>query len=140
MKKTFEEKGLGHVSKLALQNCLDLLEIIAWNHEQDIQVYRMTSKIFPWAGHYALEDLPDYSLIYEALEAAGELARAAEQRITNHPSHFVKLASNRDAIIQSSITELEIQSHVFNIMGLSASPWNKVRAKAGRYCRVHEYL
>lgn len=126
IKKTFEEKGLAHVSQLALANCLDLLELLAWNHAHGIHLYRMTSKLFPWAGHYELEELPEYELICAALSAAGEVARAADQRITNHPSHFIKLASSNENIIDSSIKDLEVQSRVFDLMGYTPSHWNKV--------------
>ena len=131
IRKTFEEKGLAHVSRLALANCLDLLQLIAWNIENDIHVYRMTSKLFPWAGHYLLEDLPDYGTICDALAAAGELARAADQRITNHPSCYVKLASPTESITESSILDLEVQSKIFDLMGYAPSHWNKINIHVG---------
>lgn len=131
IRKTFEAKGLAHVSGLALANCLDLLELLAWNYEHDVYLYRMTSKLFPWAGHYALEDLPDYDTIYNALATAGELARAAGQRITNHPSCYVKLASTTESITESSIKDLEVQSKVFDIMGYAPSHWNKINIHVG---------
>ena len=131
IRKTFEDKGLAHVSGLALANCLDLLELIAWNIDNDVHVYRMTSKLFPWAGHYAVEDLPDYTTICDALAAAGELARAADQRITNHPSCYVKLASTTKSITESSIQDLEVQSTIFDLMGYAPSHWNKINIHVG---------
>lgn len=131
IRKTFEEKGLAHVSGLALANCLDLLQILAWNYENDIHMYRMTSKLFPWAGHYMLEDLPDYGTICDALAAAGDLARAAGQRITNHPSCYVKLASTTESITESSIQDLEVQSKIFDLMGYAPSHWNKINIHVG---------
>lgn len=127
IRKTFESKGIEYISKIALENCLDLLEIIAWNHEHNIHLYRLTSKLFPWSGEYELEELPDYESIRSCLDAAGELARAAGQRVTNHPSHFVKLAATKDSIRLSSIKDLELQSQIFDMMGFSPSHWNKVR-------------
>jgi len=126
IRKTFESKGIEYISKIALENCLDLLEIISWNHEHEIHLYRLTSKLFPWSSEYELEDLPDYESICSCLDAAGELARAAGQRVTNHPSHFVKLAAIKDSIRQSSIKDLELQSQIFDMMGFSPSHWNKV--------------
>ena len=38
--RTFEEKGLPHISQLALQNCKDLLPIVQWNHEHNIRLFR----------------------------------------------------------------------------------------------------
>lgn len=140
IKKTFQEKGLAHVSQLALANCLDLLELLAWNHAHGIHLYRMTSKLFPWTGHYELEELPEYELICAALSAAGEVARAADQRITNHPSHFIKLASSNENIIDLSIKDLEVQSRVFDLMGYAPSHWNKVCVYGRVSLSLHIYI
>ncbi len=131
IRKTFETKGLQHVSGLALANCLDLLELIKWNHEQGIHLYRMTSKLFPWAGHYELGDLPDFPLIEEALSAAGQLARASGQRITNHPSCYIKLAATNDELVGQSVRDLEVQSRIFDMMGYEPSHVNKINIHVG---------
>lgn len=131
IKKTFETKGLEHVSGLALANCLDLLELIKWNHERGIHLYRMTSKLFPWAGHYELDDLPDFPTIKDALSAAGQLARAAEQRITNHPSCYIKLAATNDELVEQSVRDLEVQSRIFDLMGYEPSHENKINIHVG---------
>ena len=38
--RTYNEKGLGYISELALQNCKDLLPIVQWNHEHAIRLFR----------------------------------------------------------------------------------------------------
>ena len=48
IKRTFLLKGIPYASQLALLNTLDLIKIIAWNNEQGIKVFRMTSCMFPW--------------------------------------------------------------------------------------------
>ena len=50
IRKTFETKGLQHVSGLALANCLDLLELIKWNHEQGIHLYQDDIKAVSLGG------------------------------------------------------------------------------------------
>lgn len=47
-----------------------------------------------------LEDLPDWDAICEALAQAGEAARAAGQRLTFHPSEFVKIAAPPERWVQ----------------------------------------
>lgn len=129
--RTFQEQGLSHLSQLALKNCVDLIEIIKWNHENDIKFFRLSSKLFPWPGHYNIQELPDFPTIAEALLVAGELARAMGQRITNHPPHFIKLATTDDAIRQQSIANLEVQGKVFDLMGYQPSHWNKINIHIG---------
>lgn len=47
-----------------------------------------------------------------ALAAAGAAARAAHQRLTAHPSHFVQLAATEPALLARSIAHLELNSKV----------------------------
>ena len=131
IKKTFETKGLEHVSGLALANCLNLLDLIEWNYQRGIHLYRMTSKLFPWAGHYELRDLPDYPVIEDALSAVGQLARASDQRITNHPSCYIKLAATNEELIGQSVRDLEVQSRIFDMMGYEPSHVNKINIHVG---------
>lgn len=126
-RRTFDDKGLTHISRLALQNCQDLRHVIAWNHANNINFFRISSKLIPWAGKYPLEALPDFPAIADALATAGELARTLGQRITSHPPHFIKLAATNEALQQQSIATLEVQNQVFDLMGFPPSHWNKVR-------------
>ena len=131
-KGTFEREGLDHVSGLALKNCRDLLPLLQWNHAHDIHFFRISSQIFPWAGQYELEELPDFEDIVAALSAAGKYARSVDQRLTAHPPHFIKLASTDEAIRKRSVADIEVQSRVFDLMGYEkASHWNKINIHVG---------
>lgn len=78
----------------------------------DSAVCRLTSNLFPWCTEYELEQLPDFPAIADELAFAGKLARAYDQRLTFHPSHFVKLAPETDELLAKSIKELEVHSQV----------------------------
>ena len=75
IKRTFKEKGIKYASELALQNVKDLIKILAWNEENNIRFYRMSSDIFPWCSEYNYYDLPDYSEIKYWLRYAGDYAK-----------------------------------------------------------------
>ena len=96
--KTFKERGLPHVSDLALQNVRDLVNIVKWNEEMGIKLFRMSSDIFPWMTHYDFEDLPDYDKIKNTLKGIGTLAEKYNQRLTFHPSHFNASSSVRPPV------------------------------------------
>ena len=73
--------------------------------------------MFPWCTFYELEDLPDFPAIVDELAFAGKLARAYDQRMTFHPSHFVKIATAVDTqkqqeLLDRSLKELEVHSKV----------------------------
>ena len=78
-------------------------------------VCRLSSDIFPWCTEYQLKELKDFEAISDELAFAGKLARAYDQRLTFHPSHFVKLAAETDELLNKSIKELEVHSLVRHI-------------------------
>jgi UV DNA damage endonuclease len=131
IQRTFLERGVNYASELALQNARDLVEIIKWNAENNIKVFRLSSNLFPWNSKYKLSDLPDYDAICQHLLAAGNLARNTGQRITAHPDHFVKLGSTKPDVVDNAIHDLEHHSEVFDLMGLSATHYNCLNIHVG---------
>ena len=131
IKKTFDSKGIPYVSELVLQNVKDLIEIIKWNEENDIKFYRMSSDMFPWMSEYNFSDLPDYKKICTLLLGAGNLSKKYGQRLTFHPGPFNVLASPSDNVVKKTIIDLNKQSEIMNIMGLSKTPYNKINIHVG---------
>ena len=126
IKRTFQSKGIEYASELALHNVRDLIEIIKWNYKNDIHFFRMSSNLFPWSSEYKLSDLPDYNKIRCLLHGAGMLCKKYGQRITSHPGPFNVLVSPSEKVIQNTITDLSIHGEVFDLMGLSHTPYNKI--------------
>lgn len=131
IKRTLETKGLEYLGQLCLANSQDLARLIQWNAEHGIRFFRMSSVVWPWMGTFNAADLPQFEEIKSALAFAGELARAHDQRVTFHPSHFVKLAAPDEALVQKSISELEGHSQILDLMGYEPSPWNKINIHIG---------
>ena len=129
--KTFNERGLSHVSDLALQNCKDLISIIEWNEEMGIKLFRMSSDIFPWVTFYDFKELPDYKEIKSILENVGVLAEKYGHRLTFHPSHFNALGSPKPTVVDKTIKELNAHSKIMDMMGLSATVYNKINIHIG---------
>jgi UV DNA damage endonuclease len=110
IKRTYDAKGLPYISELALANCRDLAALVRWNHEHGIRFFRMSSKILPWCTEYDFDQLPDKEAIAKELAFVGRLARAYDQRLTFHPTHFVKLGCQESPLLQRSLKELEQHS------------------------------
>ena len=126
IKKTFLEKGIPYASELGIQNARDLVEIIKWNHQNGINFFRLSSEIFPWASEYDFKDMPHYNRISNLLLGAGHLAKKYNQRITSHPGPFNVLVSPREHVVENTITDLSNHGEVFDMMGLSRTPYNKL--------------
>ena len=151
IKRTFMSRGIEYASQLGLQNTLDLIKIIAWNNEQGIKVFRVTSCLFPWHSEYDLVDLPDYEGIKANLEYAGKLARDSGQRLSTHPGQFNVLTSKRDEVVLNAVDELDKHGIIFDIMGMPRSPGAKINIHIGgaygdrpaaidRWCKNYELL
>lgn len=151
IKRTFAAKGIPYASSLALQNTADLIKIIKWNIANDINVFRITSCLFPWASEYQLEDLPDFEQIAANLALAGQIARSAKQRLSFHPGPFNILSSPKEHVVRNSYTDLEMHGKIFDIMGMPRDHWSKINIHVGasygdretalaRFCKNFEGL
>ena len=131
IKRTFKAKGIEYASELGLQNCKDLFEIVKWNNENGFPFFRITSNLFPWSSEYKLEDMPDYHEIGGILANVGKYVSDNNMRITSHPGPFNVLTSPHPHVVTNCITDLSIHGEVFDMIGLSRTPYNKINIHIG---------
>lgn len=118
IKRTFTTKGIKYAGELAEANVRDLIEIIKWNHKQGINVYRMSSSMFPWMSEYELSDLPNWQTISNLLKGAGSLVQKYGQRVGFHPGQFCVLPSPTPKVVTAAIRELDQSALILDTMGL----------------------
>ena len=126
IKRTFTERGINYASELGLLNAKDLFTILQWNNEHNIKCFRTSSDIFPWGSEYGLQNAPDYKEIKSILQLCGKYADEHGIRITSHPGPFNVLVSPREHVVENTIKDLELHGKVFDMMGLSRTPYNKL--------------
>lgn len=131
MKRTFEAKGIPYASALALQNILDLEKVIAWNIENKITLYRMSSDMFPWMSEYELDILPDIQSIKLVLQEIGRKVKQHHHRVTYHPGPFNVLASANEHVVQKTLKELRQHGEIMDMMELQRSPFSKINIHIG---------
>ena len=131
IKRTFQQKGIAYASELALQNCRDLIEVVKWNNDHGIKVFRVTSCLFPWASEYNIDDLPDIEAISRALGTVGKIAAAGGQRLSLHPGPFNILASDSERVVQNCITDLLIHQKIMDLMEQPQNRWAKINIHVG---------
>ena len=151
IKKTFLKEGINRASELGLQNTKDLLEIIKWNEQQGIKLFRTTSNLFPWSSEYELSSMPHFTTISNLLKDIGVLVSNYGQRITSHPGPFNVLVSPNEKVVLNTITDLSLHGEVFDLMGLSRTPYNVINihcngvygdkiSAMNRFCRNFDRL
>lgn len=123
VKKTFTSKGISYVSDLVILNLKDTLEILKWNKDNDIFVYRMSSDSFPWMSEYNFKDLPKFSEIELLLSQIGSFAKSNNIRLSYHPGPFNVLGSENGSVVDKTINELDKHSEIMDMMGLDQSTY-----------------
>jgi UV DNA damage endonuclease len=131
IKRTFKAKGIEYASELGLQNCKDLFEIVKWNNKNGFPFFRITSNLFPWSSEYKLKDMPDHQEICDVLGEVGKYVADNNMRITSHPGPFNVLTSPHPHVVDNCINDLSTHGEVFDMMGLSRSPYNKINIHIG---------
>lgn len=126
IKKTFLQKGINYCSELALLNVIDMEKIVHWNVQHGIYLFRTSSNVFPWGSEYDLETLPHIDEIKTILKRIGDYARENGVRLTCHPGPFNVLGSPNPNVIKNTMIDLELHGKVFDMMGLTHSPYNKI--------------
>ncbi len=111
---------------------------ITFCREQNINLYRMPSSIFPFS---------DIEIGREVLnEFANELAQAGSRatmqglRIVAHPDQFVVLSSDSESVIANSVVVLEMHSMIFDMMKQPRSAWNAITLHGGKRGNSHVLL
>ena len=131
IKRTFIAKGIPYCSELALQNTKDLFKIVKWNTRNKINVFRMSSSIFPWMSEYELTDLQDWPEIKNILKAIGKHANDNDVRLSFHPGPFNILCSPKKEVVEKTIKELDQHSFILDTMELEASRRHKINIHIG---------
>lgn len=131
--KTWEERGLDYASELSLKNIRDLLTTVQWCAANRIQHYRITSHLMPWFTEYEIDDLPGSGQLRSLFRMVGEVARSNNIRLTFHPSHYVKLASPHEDVVDNSIADLENHGDWCDMMELPRSPEAAINIHIGAH-------
>lgn len=96
-----------------------LTNVLEYCNRNDLRFYRMSSDLAPYLTH---PDLPQFhSQLEEAseeLKAVGDLAKKYDIRLTAHPSQYIVLNAQDEAIAEKSRLDLIAQGRIMDLMGL----------------------
>jgi UV DNA damage endonuclease len=97
---------------------LDALEaILRWNAEHDVQVFRLTSNLIPFASH-PVNGLAWWDEFAERFDELGRLLADTNARVSTHPGQYTVLSSTRPAVVAAAIAELEYHDRLLAAFGL----------------------
>jgi UV DNA damage endonuclease len=96
---------------------LDALEeIMRWNIEHDIEVFRITSGLIPFGSHPA-NDLVWCEEFADRFDRVGALGG----RLSTHPGQYTVLSSARPEVVANAVAELEYHDRLLSALGLDSA-------------------
>ena len=116
--RTLRMKSLRDVERLKTlirENITGLKNILGWNAERGIGLFRIGQDLVPFASH------PAFPYDWESehggeLREAGDLARKLGVRLSMHPGQYIQPASPRPEVAERGIAELRYTARVFDLM------------------------
>ena len=103
---------------LVWENILAVENILRWNAERGIALFRMGQSLIPFASH------PAFPYDWEAehgddLRAVGLQARDLGIRLSMHPGQFINPGSPNPQTVERSLAELHYATRVLDLLGSS---------------------
>jgi UV DNA damage endonuclease len=97
-----------------------LADVLRWNAENGIRVFRVTSNLVPFASH-PVNTLAWWDEFGERFAELGTIVAREEMRLSMHPGQHTVLSSARAEVVEASIAELVYHDRVLDLLGLDSS-------------------
>jgi UV DNA damage endonuclease len=113
--KQLDIMGIDELKRRALQNLSDIEKMIYWNQSKGIEVFRLSSDIFPHMSNPLVADY-GFEFAREHLRLCGLIANHFKQRLTFHPGQFNVLGTKDIKTLNKTINELDKHAEILDIM------------------------
>jgi len=120
--KNFRLAGFSESRMLAVAraNILALQDILRWNCLHNITLFRITSKLVPFASSVVNSGIWKTAL-QDELRNTGRFIREYGMRVSMHPGQYTVLNTPVEAYLINTLRELEYHSDVLDLMELDNS-------------------
>ena len=115
-----------------------LAKAIAFCQREQIELYRLSSALFPFADEPIGEAI--LNEFEPQLAQIGDRAIQHQIRLVLHPNQFVVLNSDRQEVIENSFKILKTHAHVLDLLGLPRSPWALINIHGGKGDRAQRLI
>jgi UV DNA damage endonuclease len=110
-----------YLGGIARDNAGALLAAVRHCRGLGIGAFRINSQILPLGTHpvsgYSLDRIDRTGEARRAFLEAAALAKRLDVRLSFHPDQFVVLNSEREAVVESSLREVEFQAEIAELIG-----------------------
>jgi UV DNA damage endonuclease len=113
--------SISRASELIRDNSKDLVKVMQWNADNDVEFFRVSSNIFPFYDHFALayelKDLDHHSEIISNFAEAGRIAAENGIRLSCHPGPYTCIASPNETICNRSLVTIKMHHLIGQLLG-----------------------
>lgn len=101
---------------LIQENISGLVEILRWNADHDVGLFRLGQSLIPFSSH---PEFPyDWESVHgEELRKAGDLARSLGIRLSMHPGQYIQPSSLKPQVVERSVEELRSSARILSLLG-----------------------
>ncbi|USG63784.1 UV DNA damage repair endonuclease UvsE [Brevibacillus ruminantium] len=118
LQKLAPDARLKKLRQVLQTNFFNLMDLLAYNVEQHIFLYRLPSEFIPLATHRVTADWDWAKEFAWDFDKAGAYIRKYGIRVTSHPGHYSILNTDNPSVLQSTIADFSYHARVFDLMGL----------------------
>jgi UV DNA damage endonuclease len=120
------------------ENIERLKKAVAFCLARDINLYRMTSNLFPFSDEaMGAEILGDFSA---DLAAIGTHALEKNLRLVLHPDQFVVLSSDSETVVANSVKILKMHARTMDLLRQPRSEWASMNIHGGKSGRIDKLV
>lgn len=109
------------LKELFKTNLNTLYRILEYNKNNNIYLYRITSKLLPFASHSIIDNWDYIKDLNEELLKIGQFIKENNLRVSMHPDHYTILNTPNDGILNNSLKDLDYHNKIFNGMNLDSN-------------------
>jgi UV DNA damage endonuclease len=107
------------IIELARYNLDALYEILQWNRDRGVQVFRISSETIPFGAHEINRmDWPE--ILGPLLNRIGAFIRENDMRVSMHPGQFTVLNSPKQRVVDNAVADLAYHDRLLEGFGLDA--------------------
>ena len=125
-----EEEQRDVLRNLYEENAKRLERAVSFCLENGINLYRISSEIFPFS-----DDEMGYEILLgfdDRLAAIGRRALENGLRLVFHPDQYVVLSSDSESVVANSINILTMHSNIMDLLGQPRSEWAAMTIHGGK--------
>lgn len=120
------------------ENVSRLKKAVEYCLSNNINLYRMTSNLFPFADEaMGAEILTEFA---EELAEIGTDALARNLRLVLHPDQFVVLSSDSEAVVENSLKILKMHARTMDLLKQPRSEWAVMNIHGGKGDRIDKLV